>query len=175
LSEQTCSPLPETSRLFEDYYPRLNGYIRSMVRDAAVADDLTQETFVRVHRKVESVREAGAVSTWLFRVATHVALDWLRQTKRQGAHESGVDLGEVEPLDETRPSLEHTIERREMSACMQRYLNQLSDSYRAVIILHDLHGLSAPEIAALLGISLASTKIRLHRARTRLRALLDTG
>ncbi len=62
-----------------------------------------------------------------------------------------------------------------MSACVQRYLDGLSDSYRAVILLLDLDGLTGPQIAEILGVSLATVKIRLHRARVRLRAQLEAG
>ncbi len=59
-----------------------------------------------------------------------------------------------------------------MSACVQDYLAELSDSYRAVILLHDAEGLTNPEIAEMLGVSVATVKIRLHRARAKLRAAL---
>jgi RNA polymerase sigma-70 factor (ECF subfamily) len=62
-----------------------------------------------------------------------------------------------------------------MSACVQRYVVNLSDTYRAAILLHDCHGLSGPEIAAVLDVPLPTVKIRLHRARERLRAALESG
>jgi RNA polymerase sigma-70 factor (ECF subfamily) len=61
-----------------------------------------------------------------------------------------------------------------MSACVQGYLNHLPDSYRAVILLHDMEGLTASEIAQLLGESLPTVKIRLHRARQKLRSALQS-
>jgi RNA polymerase sigma-70 factor (ECF subfamily) len=64
------------------------------------------------------------------------------------------------------------IECAEMSECVRQYFDALPDSYRSVIILHDLEGLTNIEIASLLGISLDAAKIRLHRARNRLRAML---
>jgi RNA polymerase sigma-70 factor (ECF subfamily) len=89
--------------------------------------------------------------------------------------ESDTDLDEVELAEPNTPSLQKAIEREEMSACVQRYLNRLADSYRAVILLHDMHDLTAPEIAQLLGESLATIKIRLHRARGKLRIALQAG
>lgn len=62
-----------------------------------------------------------------------------------------------------------------MSSCVQDYIAALPESYRAVILLHDVQGLTNPEIAEMLGLSLATTKIRLHRARNRLRAALGEG
>lgn len=60
-----------------------------------------------------------------------------------------------------------------MGECVQRYFSQLPDAYRAVIMLHDLEGMTCPEVAELLGISLDAAKIRLHRARQQLRAILE--
>lgn len=71
--------------------------------------------------------------------------------------------------------LQKLIERDEMSACVQRYLSDLSDNYRAVILLHDMHGLTSAEIARLLDESLPNVKIRLHRARRKLKIALAGG
>lgn len=89
--------------------------------------------------------------------------------------ESETDLDQVDLAEPDAPSLRKIIEQDEMSNCVQRYLNRLSDSYRAVILLHDMHELTEPEIAQLLGESLANVKIRLHRARLQLRIALKAG
>lgn len=160
---------------FQGDYQRIFRYILSMVRDTAEAEDLTQETFLRAYRRRNSLREEGARTTWLYRIATNVCLDRLRQYARRAPLESGTDLDEVDIAEPGTPSLQKTIERDEMSACVRRYLNSLPDSYRAVILLSDLHDLTAPEIAKLLGESLPTVKIRLHRARMKLKAALNTG
>jgi RNA polymerase sigma-70 factor (ECF subfamily) len=67
------------------------------------------------------------------------------------------------------------IERMETSACVQRCLDILSDSYRAVLLLHEAHGLTAAEIAALLGVETGAVKIRLHRACRKLREVMEYG
>ena len=72
-------------------------------------------------------------------------------------------------------SLLDALEQSEMSECVQGYLAALPDDYRVAILLHDAHGLSNPEIAELLGCSLATAKIRVHRARARLRETLATA
>jgi RNA polymerase sigma-70 factor (ECF subfamily) len=81
----------------------------------------------------------------------------------------------VEVPELEAPSLQKIIEQDEMSECVQRYLDRLSDRYKSVILLHDMHELTSPEIAKLLGESLANVKIRLHRARLKLRAALEAG
>ncbi len=167
--------LPDSSAIFETYYDRIYRYTLSMIHDATEADDLTQETFLRAYRELDSLRDAGALVAWLYRIATHVCLDRLRQRARRAPQESKADLDEVDLPDPDAPSLEQSVVQDEMSACVQNYLADLPDSYRAVILLHDLHGLTGPEIAETLDVSLATVKIRLHRARHRLQTALQAG
>jgi RNA polymerase sigma-70 factor (ECF subfamily) len=161
--------------IFKGDYERIFRYILSMVRDLPTAEDLTQETFLRAYKSRDSLRADAAQTAWLYKIATHVCLDRLRQYARRAPKESEVDLEQAEIAEPDTPSLQQAIERDEMSLCVQRYLNRLSDSYRAVVLLHDMHGLGAPEIAKLLGESLSTVKIRLHRARLKLRAALEAG
>jgi RNA polymerase sigma-70 factor (ECF subfamily) len=161
--------------IFEGDYQRIFRYIMSMVRDTAEAEDLTQETFLRAYRRRDSLQDEGAQTAWLYRIATNVCLDRLRQYARRAPMESETDLDQVDIAEPDTPSLQQVIERDEMSACVQSYLNRLSDSYRAVILLHDMHELTSPEIAQLLGESLSAVKIRLHRARRKLGTALEAG
>lgn len=169
------SEAPDAPEIFKDYHARIYRYVLSLMRDPVEADDLTQETFLRAYRHHNSLRDAGALAAWLYRIATHVSLDRLRQRARRAPLESEADPDDVELADPDAPSLQQTVERKEMSACVQQYLANLPDGYRAVILLHDLHGLTGPEIADLLGVPLATVKIRLHRARRKLRAALEAG
>lgn len=156
-------------------------YVLGIVRDSAVAEDLTQETLLRAHRKLETLEDPSRLVSWLYRIATNLCRDRFRQASYRHRPDSldtaaaGEDeAGPPEPVD-PGPRLDKAIEQDEMSACVQDYLADLSDPYRAVILLHDTEGLTNPEIAELLGVSLATVKIRLHRAREKLRAALNEG
>src|SRR5512140_2433644 len=161
----------DTTLLFEANYDRICRYISSMIHDPVEAEDLTQETFLRAFQQRDSLRNREVLLPWLYRIATNVCLDRLRQRARRAPLESETDLDDI-PVDSDTPSLEQTVERNEMSACVQQYLADLPDDYRAVILLQDMHGRTGPEIAEMLGVSVATVKIRLHRARKRLRAAL---
>jgi RNA polymerase sigma-70 factor (ECF subfamily) len=163
------------SILFKGDYQRIFRYIVTMVRDAAEAEDLTQETFLRAVGHRETLRDQGAQMAWLYRIATHVCLDRLRQFAREAGRTCEADPDEADLPEPDAPSLQKISEREEMSTCVQGYLNRLSDPYRAVILLHDMHEARASEIAGLLGISLAAVKMRLHRARQSLRRALQAG
>lgn len=164
----------DESPAFVAEYPRILKYVKSVVRDPVEAEDLTQETFLRAHRSREALRDEGATLTWLYRIATHVCLDRLRQRGRRAPLESGTPIEDMD-LADAGPPLQQVIEQSEMSACVQEYLAGLPDSYRAALMLHDLHELTAPQIAELLGVSVATAKIRLHRARMKLREALEAA
>ena len=165
----------ETSAaLFSGYHDRIHRYILGMVRNAGEAEDLTQETFLRAYRRRDSLRDPAAVLPWLYSIATHVCLDRLRQRARQAPTRSGLDPEEVSVPDRA-PSAELLVEQEDMSTCVQAYVGGLSDGYRAVLLMHDVQGLTAREIAELLGDSTGSVKIRLHRARKQLQAALESG
>jgi RNA polymerase sigma-70 factor (ECF subfamily) len=186
--EQVRTPLTDatedleldTAAVFDQYRERLHGYILCQVHDAAEADDLLQETFLRAHRQLHSVSNPAALPAWLYRVATNVCYDRFRQASyrhaRQGTSiEADNDGVEVPQEDADAPRLNLALEQTEMSTCVQEYIEQLSDDYRMVILLHDVHGMTNPQMAQALGCSLATIKIRLHRARAKLKKALSAA
>ena len=161
--------------LFETYHDRIYRYILRLVHSPAEAEDLTQETFLRAYRHGDALRNPDAVRGWLYRIATHVCLDRLRQ-RRPVLSLDGEQVGlSLQAAASQSPSPFDLTEREETSACVQRCLDFLPDPYRAVILLHEAHGLSAPEIADLLHLTLATVKIRLHRARRKLQGIMKEG
>lgn len=165
-------------RTLAQYRARIQRHIRAMVRDADEAEELTQETFVRALAGASSLRDPQATLAWLFRIATNVSLDHLRRRRATSARleTSAISEEEVSADEEGPPSsIGFPLEQMEMSACVQRALATLPDSYRVALLLHDGRGLSNPEIAELLGCSLATAKIRVHRARKRLRETFEAA
>jgi RNA polymerase sigma-70 factor (ECF subfamily) len=172
----------DSAVVFGEHRERIHRHILRMVRDPTEAEDLTQETFMRAHRSLSSLQDAASLTSWLYRIATHVCYDRFRQSSYRDAPESlervsGDGSGNLaaKVADSDAPKLDEIVERKEMSACVQKYLEELPDDYRAAIMLHDLHGLSNPEIAQMLGCSLDTVKIRVHRARRKLEAALAAG
>ncbi len=142
-------------------------HIVAIVRDPALAEELTQDTYAHAVERIEQLRDPQAALAWLYRIATSVTLDRMRQRRP-----ATVPLDEEE-LGERAPSLlETSLERSEMSECVQGYLAALPDDYRVAILLRDVHGLGNDELADLVGCSLSTAKIRVHRARRRLREAL---
>jgi len=161
--------------LFEAYHDRIYRYILGMVKNPAEAEALKQDTFLRAYRYGDSLRDPEAVRGWLYRIATHVCLDRLRQRKPLISLDGEEGEARVAPPVSQSPSPLDVSERKETSACVQRCLDFLPDKYRAVILLHEAHSLTAPEIAALLGVAVTTVKIRLHRARRKLQQVMERG
>jgi len=144
-------------------------YLRRFVGDATLAEDLLQEVLVRISKGLDGFEARASAKTWAFKIATHTAIDHLRRSQR------GLKLVEVEDLAVVPDPGEGLGERLvidEMNACLRGEIDRLPDSYRAAILLHDLEGLSAAETAEILGCSVATAKIRIHRARARLKQTL---
>jgi len=173
-------PPPAPSRqILAAFREAIHRYIGGIVRDPAVAEDLTQETLLRAHLNLATLKDPARLTSWLYRIATNICHDRFRQSSRheriQSLDEEAAgdsERGRLQDLPDAGPRLDRILEQKEMSACVQRYLMDLPDSYRAVILLHDEAGMTNPEIAEMLGVSVATVKIRVHRAREKLRAVL---
>jgi RNA polymerase sigma-70 factor, ECF subfamily len=150
-------------------------YIRYLVRDSAEAEDLAQEALLRAHQQRATLRDAAALESWLYQIATHASIDRLRQRARTLARQVDAPVEDLAITDRTRPSPLAIVQQREMSACVQRYVGGLSDAYKAVLLLHDTSGLTADEICQLLQLPLTTVKMRLHRARRQLEAALNSA
>lgn len=166
-------PTPVTSAdEVERYRPAVARYSRYLIRDAAEADDLVQETFLRAHQQRGTLKDTGALEGWLYQIAAHVSIDRMRQRVRSAARSIAKPAEDL-AIPDRRPSPLTIVQQTEMSGCVQQYVATLSDPYRAVLLLHDADGLTAAEIAGLLELPLTTVKMRLHRARRRLQAALD--
>jgi RNA polymerase sigma-70 factor (ECF subfamily) len=162
--------------IYEEYRAKVFRYVARIAGESE-AEDLTQEVFVRVGRGLDSFRGDAALSTWIYRIATNAALDRLRSFRGESQRLPLDDIAEnekdVEPgTDERRHSAEKKLLRQEMNGCIRGIIDQLPDAYRSVIVLSELEGFKDSEVADIVGLSLQATKIRLHRARARLREAL---
>lgn len=169
-----------SSSVAERYRPAILRYVLRLVRDPAQAQDLTQEVFLRVHERLGDLRDLGALEGWLYRTATNVCYDWFRRSAqwRQTGPLTFGDEGnsEHQPLtDEATLRPDQLLEQNAMSECVLRFLTHLPVQYRTVLLLHDLQGYTDAEIAAQVGLSLENVKVRLHRARVKLKTALAGG
>jgi RNA polymerase sigma-70 factor (ECF subfamily) len=160
------------SLVFEDVARDLSEpvlhYLERYVGDRALADDLRQETLLRVHQGLSAFGRKSSIKTWVFSIASRVAADYYRQPGRKAR---------MVELDEERADIGLLTDERlvvdEMNACVRRVINSLPDAYREALVLHDMEGLSGEQTAEVLDCTVATAKIRIHRARLRLKQALE--
>lgn len=152
-----------------------------MVRDSATAEDLSQDTFIKVLNHIDKYRPEFKLSSWLFKIANNVAIDHLRRRQLDTISMSGsphaaseaeieatsfeIGSGEESALDQ--------IVARELGSTIEKAIGSLRPEYRACILLRHVEGRSYEEIAATLDLPLGTVKTYIHRARIELRGLLE--
>ena len=150
--------------------PRLRTYLRRMVGNAADAEDLLQESLLRIARGLPDFEGRASVKNWSYRIASNVAIDFLRRSSRTRVisfEGTEAEEPESERDDEDRLVLD------EMNQCVRQVIDGLPPDYRAALVLHHLQGKTAAETAEILDITLANAKVRIHRAKARLREALQ--
>lgn len=167
----------EFEQIYTSFQPKIYHYIGKLV-GYHEAEDLTQEVFAKVHKALNSFRNESQVSTWIYRIATNAAIDRMRNPIYQNNVMNQAALRQAD-LDEAKPqalclsakslSLEDQAIHKEMNVCIQRIIHRLPENYRMVIILSEMEGFKDKEIADILGVSLETVKIRLHRGRSKLK------
>lgn len=167
--------------VYDEFYEKLRRYLERMVGKND-AEDLTQEVFVRIDKGLADFKGKSSLSTWVYRIATNAALDRIKSRSfRQNCKEESLDTAITEGeapklcLEAKSLSSERKAIRGEMNECIREFIDRLPPDYRAVIILSEIKELKNQEIADILGVSLDTVKIRLHRARVRLKAEFEAG
>ena len=158
------------------YRNQITSYIYRMVNDYDTAVDLSQETFLRVYRAAGRYQTTHAFSTYIYRIATNVAISELRKRKRRRlvsltgllTSPDGEELMDFQPADD-KPLQDIALIDAEKRAVIKRAISTLPDRYRAPLVLRDVEGKSYDEIAAILQTSEGTVKSRINRARNFLR------
>jgi RNA polymerase sigma-70 factor (ECF subfamily) len=169
LVTRVCAGDSEAFRLiFERYSRPVISFIFDMVNDRALAEELTQETFVRAFRAIRTMRRETKLSTWLFGIARNVARESLRVRARAASH---VELSDksVMDLSDNKPVPVEGVLSKELNEMIRRSLAELDEDKRLVFTLKVLHQCSYEEIAEITGFTLAKLKTDLHRARAEMR------
>lgn len=163
------------AQLYSLHKRRIYSLCMRMVGNAAEAEDLTQEAFLQLHRKISTFRGDSAFTTWLHRMAINVVL---MQIRKKGLSLISMDEA-MEPAPEGSPgrsfgALDLTLSGSIDRLALERAVGDLPAGYRVVFVLHDIEGYEHNEIASLLDCSIGNCKSQLHKARLKLRDALRT-
>jgi RNA polymerase sigma-70 factor, ECF subfamily len=154
------------------YQPHLYRFGLRMCGNVEDAGDVTQESLISMVRSLRDFRGESSVSSWLYTIARRFCIKKRRRGKFAPAREESLDAPETDAaqrLADPAPSPEQAAATREIQGTLVRAIDALDPSKREVLLLRDVEGLSAPEVAKVLGISVEAVKSRLHRARVAVR------
>ena len=171
----------EFQTVYETLQPRIRRYLAARVGEDG-ADDVAQDVFVRIYAALPGFRGESQLTTWIYRIASNAAIDWLRGSTHRdpsGGKLSVDVIAEVEDerlwADDGEPSADQQVIREEMSECVQALVGQLPEAYRTALLASEEEGLKDAEAARLLGLTPGAFKMQLHRARAKLKEQLEAN
>jgi RNA polymerase sigma-70 factor (ECF subfamily) len=161
--------------LLEKYRASVIHFLYRMVQDQAVSEELAQEVFLRVYRSRETYEPTAKFTTWLFRIATHLALNWLRDEKHERAQErldQQVEDAPVREVADRTPSVEQRLLHNARLDEVRQAVAALPDKQRAAVLMHKYEEMEYSQIAKILSCSESAVKSLLFRAYETLRLRL---
>ena len=157
--------------IYESYRSRVFSWCFGITHNVDDAQDLTQETFLQLFRKIDTFRGDSAFSTWLYRLTINLAL--MRLRRKGPPHISLEDISEADQRAiESRQSVDRTLTASIARADLGRAFDSLSPGFRTAVLLHDREQYTHEEVSELTGWAIGTSKSQLHKARQRLRELL---
>jgi RNA polymerase sigma-70 factor (ECF subfamily) len=158
------------AQLFDEFSAPIYNYVLRMVGDADRAADITQDTFIKAYRKLDTVTDAASTRSWLYRIATNTAIDDMR--RRRMVSPMGDDAPAYANRADDRPGPEAQVMAATLDERVQRALSTLRPNHRQCLLLSDLEDMSAQQIAEVMGLSYAAVRTLLCRARGEMRRAL---
>ena len=147
--------------IWEGFASQLRGFIRSRVRSHEAAEDILQDVFVKIHRKLSSLRAGERLEAWVWRITRNAIADYFRRQR--------ID----EPLaEEITAVVEEPVNLPDLTPCVRRFVGELASPYREALTLTEWQGLTQEQVAKRLGLSLSGAKSRVQRARSQLKEML---
>ncbi len=166
--------MADDSLAFEDLIKRYNtplfNYLNKLAGDSA--EDLLQETLLRVSQSYSSLKDAASAKAWMFRIATNVAMDHFRSHRVDLRSDDGES---AQIADNSSKGVEESLIIEEMNDCISRIIGTMPQIYRAVMLLFHFEELSIDEIASACDLSPSAVKVRLHRGKQLLRKSLNNS
>lgn len=164
--------------LVHRYQDKLVNYLNNLLHDYELAVDLAQEAFIRVYKNADRYQGKYQFSTWIYRIATNLAIDEIRRRERKGRFffYNVMSLFQKDdktyPLPDKRESPEKALDRKQKLERLQSAIDTLPEKYRLAFMLKEAQELSYEETSRILNISLGTAKSRIHRAKMLLREKL---
>jgi RNA polymerase sigma-70 factor (ECF subfamily) len=153
-----------TEEIWEEFHPRIKQFILKRIPDEHNAEDVLQEVFLKIHARIDTLRDEEKLQSWMYQIARNVIADYYRQ------HKATVALSEALLLPE-EPVVDDDVVK-DLLPGVRTMVTSLPDEYRQALLLTEYEGLTQRELAERLGLSLSGAKSRVQRAREKLKAML---
>lgn len=165
---QTTNLVITTNVVWEESSSNLKGFIRKRVEDEHDVDDILQDVFLKIHNKIDSLKDENKLAAWVYQITRNAITDYYRRQSR--VSETKMELPEeIEDLDDFMASVEVDSH---ITACLKPMIDSLPEKYQQAIILTEYEALTQKEMADRLGISLPGAKARVRRARKKIKTML---
>ena len=169
--------------IYKEFYPKIFRYLINILADKELAEDFTQDVFIRVNEGLQNFEGRSKLSTWIYKIATNRTRDYYKSAGYQKGTKQTISENLVKEHSKTQnvwkvaenEISDQVLEKKEMNNCINRYVQDITENYRTVFVLSEYEGLKNKEIGDILGLSLDTVKIRLYRARTQLRNKMEEG
>ena len=151
-------------QIWRKYHAALHGFIQSRVSDVDIADDILQDVFLKMYSKIDSLKDASKLRSWIYQITRNAIIDYYRANKPH------VELSEtlIAPeKDDTETA------RQEIEGCMLPLIKNLPDAYREAVMLSEIEGLTQKQVAERQGLSLSGAKSRVQRGRAMVKDMLN--
>jgi len=152
-----------SEEIWYEYHMKLVAFIRSKVAEDSV-DDLLQDVFMKIHARIDSLKEDTKLESWLYQITRNTIIDYYRS--KRTTEELAVWIEQIQAEEEKSI-------RKELSVCLEPMINELPDKYRHAILLSEMENITQKEVAEQEGISLSGAKSRVQRGRALLKAMLN--
>lgn len=152
-----------TEKIWTEYHRKLLSFIKKRVNDDAVAEDILQEIFVKIHTRIDSLKDDVKLESWLYQIARNTVYDYYRSYKPSEQLPEGLVQQDVD---------ENEVARQELGMCLEPMINMLSEKYRDTMYLSEISRMDKNEIAEKQGLSLAGARSRVQRGRFLLKGLI---
>ena len=172
LAEARAGDRQALEALLERYQAQVYGFGMKMCGNPEDAEDEHQETMLTIARNIRSFRGTASLSTWLYTIARNACIRMHRRSKFAPGEANSVEIGaaaETEGLAHPARSAEEVLAGKQVERALGEAIGELEPMYREVLLLRDVEGLTAPEVAEVLGVTIQAVKSRLHRARLSVR------
>jgi len=153
-----------TEKVWEEFHPRLKQFILKRIPDEQNAEDILQEVFLKIHTRIDTLRDEEKLQSWMYQIARNAIADYYREQK------ATVELSEALLLPE-EPLVDDDVVK-DLIPSVKAMVDSLPDDYREALILTEYQGLTQRELAEKLGMSLSGAKSRVQRAREKLKTML---